>query len=189
MNEGHLKTWMKRHAAIPNWAALSLAGSYLGVILALGAGALSLLRRQQAAASAIVPSSPGAVQFTGPTASLPGRIEALEVVGRRCTTVVIAHRLSTVQRCDRIYEFDRGEVKAFGYATHSHSNVAPYKLARRWVQFDSHDSDYAIYLRQIVPSAEPVDLPAEPKASAFTFGSSLVESTISGVSRRAGSAR
>jgi ATP-binding cassette subfamily B protein len=41
-------------------------------------------------------------------------IEALEVVGRRCTTVVIAHRLSTVQRCDRIYEFDHGEVKAYG---------------------------------------------------------------------------
>ena len=41
-------------------------------------------------------------------------IEALEVVGRRCTTVVIAHRLSTVQRCDRIYEFHQGEVKAYG---------------------------------------------------------------------------
>jgi ATP-binding cassette, subfamily B, bacterial len=41
-------------------------------------------------------------------------IEALEVVGRRCTTVVIAHRLSTVQRCDRIYEFCHGEVKAYG---------------------------------------------------------------------------
>lgn len=41
-------------------------------------------------------------------------IEALEVVGRRCTTVVIAHRLSTIQRCDRIYEFERGEVKAYG---------------------------------------------------------------------------
>jgi len=41
-------------------------------------------------------------------------IEALEVEGRRCTTVVIAHRLSTVQRCDRIYEFHQGEVKAYG---------------------------------------------------------------------------
>jgi ATP-binding cassette subfamily B protein len=41
-------------------------------------------------------------------------IEALEVIGRRCTTVVIAHRLSTVQRCDRIYEFADGQVKAYG---------------------------------------------------------------------------
>ena len=41
-------------------------------------------------------------------------IEALEVIGRRCTTVVIAHRLSTVQRCDRIYELEKGMVKAFG---------------------------------------------------------------------------
>lgn len=41
-------------------------------------------------------------------------IEALELVGRRCTTVVIAHRLSTVQRCDRIYEFHRGRIKAYG---------------------------------------------------------------------------
>jgi len=41
-------------------------------------------------------------------------IEALEVIGRRCTTVVIAHRLSTVQRCDRIYEFQNGSIKAYG---------------------------------------------------------------------------
>ena len=41
-------------------------------------------------------------------------INALEMVGRRCTMVVIAHRLSTISRCDRIYEFDKGEVKAFG---------------------------------------------------------------------------
>lgn len=41
-------------------------------------------------------------------------IEALEVIGRRCTTVVIAHRLSTVMRCDRIYEFEAGRIKAHG---------------------------------------------------------------------------
>ncbi|MFS6826529.1 hypothetical protein [Cyanobium sp. ATX-6F1] len=41
-------------------------------------------------------------------------IEALEMVGRRCTTVVIAHRLSTVMRCDRIYEFEAGRIKASG---------------------------------------------------------------------------
>ena len=41
-------------------------------------------------------------------------IESLAVIGRRCTILVIAHRLSTVQRCDRIYEFEGGRVKAAG---------------------------------------------------------------------------
>ena len=41
-------------------------------------------------------------------------IDAIETVGRRCTTVVIAHRLSTIARCDRIYEFAKGTVKAYG---------------------------------------------------------------------------
>lgn len=44
------------------------------------------------------------------------------------------------------------QVKGTGFAIHSHSNRAPYQLARRWVQFDSHDSDYAIYLREFVPA-------------------------------------
>lgn len=53
------------------------------------------------------------------TSALDNRTEnevigALEVVGRRCTTVVIAHRLSTVTRCDRIYEFEDGQIKASG---------------------------------------------------------------------------
>ncbi len=47
-----------------------------------------------------------------PTESLV--MEALELVARRCTTVVIAHRLSTVRRCDRIFEFDRGRIRASG---------------------------------------------------------------------------
>ena len=41
-------------------------------------------------------------------------IDALELVGRRCTTLVVAHRLSTVRRCDRIVEIDDGVVKAYG---------------------------------------------------------------------------
>ena len=41
-------------------------------------------------------------------------LEALELVGRRCTTVVIAHRLSTIRYCDRIFEFEKGQVKASG---------------------------------------------------------------------------
>lgn len=41
-------------------------------------------------------------------------LEALELVGRRCTTLVIAHRLSTIRYCDRIYEFEKGRIKAHG---------------------------------------------------------------------------
>jgi ATP-binding cassette subfamily B protein len=41
-------------------------------------------------------------------------IQSLEIIGRRCTTIVIAHRLSTIVRCDRIFEFDRGSIKASG---------------------------------------------------------------------------
>ena len=37
-------------------------------------------------------------------------IQSLEIVGRRCTTLVIAHRLTTIQRCDRIYEFNDGQI-------------------------------------------------------------------------------
>ena len=54
-------------------------------------------------------------------------IEALEVVGRRCTTLVIAHRLSTVRRCDRIYEFDQGQVKAYGSFTELQDRSASFR--------------------------------------------------------------
>ncbi|MEB3166746.1 MAG: ATP-binding cassette domain-containing protein, partial [Cyanobacteriota bacterium] len=41
-------------------------------------------------------------------------MDAIELIGRRCTLVVIAHRLSTVMRSDCIYEFERGRIKAAG---------------------------------------------------------------------------
>ncbi len=41
-------------------------------------------------------------------------IQALQLLGRRCTTLVIAHRLSTVQMCDCIYEFENCQIKAAG---------------------------------------------------------------------------
>ena len=41
-------------------------------------------------------------------------MQALDIIGRRCTTIVIAHRLSTVKKCDRIYEIDRGRIVASG---------------------------------------------------------------------------
>jgi ATP-binding cassette subfamily B protein len=41
-------------------------------------------------------------------------MDAIDVIGRRCTLVVIAHRLSTVVRSDVIYEFEAGKIKASG---------------------------------------------------------------------------
>lgn len=41
-------------------------------------------------------------------------MQALDLVGRRCTMIVIAHRLSTVKKCDRIYEIADGGIAASG---------------------------------------------------------------------------
>ena len=41
-------------------------------------------------------------------------MQALDIVGRRCTTIVIAHRLSTVKKCDLIHELAQGRVIASG---------------------------------------------------------------------------
>ena len=41
-------------------------------------------------------------------------MDAIEIVGRRCTIVLIAHRLSSIIRSDCIYEFENGRIKESG---------------------------------------------------------------------------
>ena len=41
-------------------------------------------------------------------------INSLKIIGRRCTTVVIAHRLNTLSKCDFIYEINHGKVISSG---------------------------------------------------------------------------
>ena len=41
-------------------------------------------------------------------------MQALDIIGRRCTTIVIAHRLSTVRKCDQVFEVSHGRIKASG---------------------------------------------------------------------------
>jgi ATP-binding cassette subfamily B protein len=41
-------------------------------------------------------------------------MDAIELIGRRCTIVIIAHRMTTVKKCDKIYEFSSGKVVASG---------------------------------------------------------------------------
>jgi ABC-type multidrug transport system fused ATPase/permease subunit len=41
-------------------------------------------------------------------------LEAIEALGRDMTILIIAHRLSTVQRCDIVVELEHGRVVAQG---------------------------------------------------------------------------
>ncbi|KGG13334.1 MULTISPECIES: ABC transporter ATP-binding protein [Prochlorococcus] len=41
-------------------------------------------------------------------------MESIEIIGRRSTIIVIAHRISTVTESDCIYEFENGRIKASG---------------------------------------------------------------------------
>ena len=41
-------------------------------------------------------------------------MEAIENIGKNKTIIIIAHRLSTVKNCDKIFLFDRGEIKKEG---------------------------------------------------------------------------
>ena len=41
-------------------------------------------------------------------------INALSLVNKKLTIIFIAHRLSTIKKCDCIYEFEKGKIKASG---------------------------------------------------------------------------
>ena len=66
-------------------------------------------------------------------------IQSLEIVGRRCTTLVIAHRLTTIRICDRIYEFNDGKIVHSGdYASLQKSSES----FRRLVELQQIGVDY-----------------------------------------------
>jgi len=54
-------------------------------------------------------------------------MEAIEGLSKELTILMIAHRLSTERRCDRIYEFDQGQVKAYGSFTELQDRSASFR--------------------------------------------------------------
>jgi ABC-type multidrug transport system fused ATPase/permease subunit len=61
-------------------------------------------------------------------------IEALNNLSKEITVIMIAHRLSTLTRCDKIYLMERGEIKASGtFSELSESNLEfkPVKIKNR----------------------------------------------------------
>jgi ABC-type multidrug transport system fused ATPase/permease subunit len=64
-------------------------------------------------------SNPTVLIFDEATSALDGITEqavmaAIKTLEGRLTIIVIAHRISTVARCDRIYRFEKGGIKAAG---------------------------------------------------------------------------
>ena len=41
-------------------------------------------------------------------------MNAIGIIARRCTIIIIAHRMSTITKCDYIYEFENGGIKSSG---------------------------------------------------------------------------
>ncbi len=41
-------------------------------------------------------------------------MKALELIDKKLTLIIVAHRISTIKNCDCIYEFENGRIKAFG---------------------------------------------------------------------------
>ena len=53
-------------------------------------------------------------------------MSAVQQLSQRCTMILIAHRLRTVQACDRIIMLDRGMVVADGTYTELMKTSAPF---------------------------------------------------------------
>ena len=56
-------------------------------------------------------------------------MQSLKLLGRGKTMAIVAHRLATVQDCDRIFVLDRGQVVEEG--THSELMTSPVGLYRK----------------------------------------------------------
>jgi ATP-binding cassette subfamily B protein len=82
---------------------------------------------------------------------------ATEALTRRRTTLVVAHRLTTAARADRVVVLDRGEVVETG--THAGLLAAEGPYRRLW---DAFRQTGAATVDQLTPLASPTDGTADP---------------------------
>jgi ABC-type bacteriocin/lantibiotic exporter with double-glycine peptidase domain len=108
------------------WAAARLAGLEedlkampmgMHTVLSEGGGGLSGGQRQRLLIARAIVHKPRVVLFDEATSALDNRTQAIVSHSLRAlnvTRVVIAHRLSTVMRADRIYVLDKGSLVESG---------------------------------------------------------------------------
>jgi ATP-binding cassette subfamily B protein len=129
-----------------------LPGGFSGIVRERGAG-LSVGQKQLLAFARALAFDPTVLILDEATSSIDTETEQLIQLGlerllAERTSLVIAHRLSTVQRADRILVLHRGELREMG----SHAEL----LAQRGVYYRLHQLQYQGEL-------EPVECP--PRAS------------------------
>lgn len=120
--------------------------------------------KQRVAIARALLRKPRLLIFDEATASLDSVSEqaivaAIKRIGQQCTTVVIAHRLSTVVHADKIFVLDDGQIAQSG--THSELSQMPGIYARMWQlqQDERHGSlaDDASLLPHALPPILPTD--------------------------------
>jgi ATP-binding cassette subfamily B protein len=87
--------------------------------------------------------------------------QAIERVMRDRTAIVVAHRLSTIQRADQIIVLHHGEIREQG----THQQL----LARRGLYWKLYKLQYADSSRDYSARAEPEEEPFRPVASRLQF--------------------
>lgn len=104
------------------WAAAKMAGfdrdirdMPMGIhtIISEGAGTLSGGQRQRLMIARAIVNNPQIILFDEATSALDNRTQAIvgESLERlKATRIVIAHRLSTVAKCERIFVMDKGKI-------------------------------------------------------------------------------
>ena len=95
---------------------LNMAGGY-DHILASGGSDLSGGQRQRIAIARALSADPQILILDEATSALDAMTEhqVMEAIRKRdLTTIIVAHRLSTVRQCDRILVFDRGRIVETG---------------------------------------------------------------------------